>query len=356
MFDDLTERSRQILREIVDTYVETGEPVGSRRVSRRLDERLSPATVRNVMADLEDLGLLTAPHTSAGRLPSHLGLRLYVDGLLEVGEIPEEQRRSIEKQCSGAGRSIENVLVDVSETLSGLSNYAGMVVAPNSDRPFKHVEFVPLGPGRALVVMVNDNGLVENRVIDVPGDLPTSALIEAGNYITSMVAGRTLNEAAELIRSEIAEHQVELDALTQKVVQSGVATWTGSNEDDDGLLIVRGQANLLDDVTTKVDIERIRSLFQLLEKRRSMAKLVEAAEQGNGVQIFIGAENDLFALSGCSAVLAPYRAGDAQGKSSIVGAIGVIGSSRMNYSRIVPLVDYTAQLVTRMLSRDTNRG
>ena len=365
MIVELNARSREVFRQVVDAYVATGEPVGSRTIARRLEEQLSPATIRNVMADLEELGLLRAPHTSAGRLPTEAGLRLYVDGLLEVGNLSEEERRSIEAQCAGRGRSLEATLGDASDALSGLTRHAGLVTAPAADRPFKHVEFVPLGPTRALVVLVTDRGLVENRVVEVPPGMPGSTLVEAGNYLTARLAGRSFAEARLRIQDEIEQRRTELDELTERVVSAGLATWAEPAADgragadvggarDGGLLIVRGHARLLEDVGSLAELERIRSLFEALETRRSMLRLVELAQSARGVQIFIGAENELFGLSGCSMVVAPYRGGGGGGggageRPSVVGAVGVIGPTRMNYARIIPMVDYTARVVSRLL-------
>lgn len=366
MIVELNARSREVFRQIVDAYVATGEPVGSRTIARRLEEQLSPATIRNVMADLEELGLLYAPHTSAGRLPTEAGLRFYVDGLLELGSLSDEERRAIEAQCAGRGRSIEAVLGDASDALSGLTSYAGLVTAPLLDRPFKHIEFVPLGPTRALVVLVSDNGLVENRVIEVPIGMPASTLVEAGNYLTARLTGRSFAEARARIQDEIEQRRTELDELTQKVVSAGLATWSepapaggaaaapALPQREGGFLIVRGHARLLQDVTSLGDLERIRTLFQALETRRSMLRLIELAQAARGVQIFIGAESELFGLSGCSMVVAPYHAGGGgegreRGPPSVVGAVGVIGPTRMNYARIIPMVDYTARLVSRIL-------
>jgi heat-inducible transcriptional repressor len=360
MIVELNARSREVFRQIVDAYVATGEPVGSRTIARRLEEQLSPATIRNVMADLEELGLLYAPHTSAGRLPTEAGLRFYVDGLLERGNLSEEERRRVEQQCGGRGRSVEAVLSDASDALSDLTRYAGLVAAPTVERPFKHIEFVSLGPTRALVVVVTDNGMVENRVVDVPLGMSASALVEAGNYLTSRLAGRSFGEARAQVAEEIEQRRTELDELTQKVVAAGLATWSepgdggrGGGGGDGGFLLVRGHARLLEDVTSLADLERIRTLFELLEARKSALRLIELTQSARGVQIFIGSENGLFGLSGCSMVLAPYRAGggggDGKPPASVVGAIGVIGPTRMNYARIIPLVDYTARVVSRLL-------
>jgi heat-inducible transcriptional repressor len=340
---ELSQRSRDILRHIVDAFVETGEPVGSRTISRRLGMRLSPATVRNIMADLEEAGLLFAPHTSAGRLPTEIGLRMFVNGLLEVGRLTEEERQAIEVQCLADGRSLPEMLEQASSMLSGLSHCAGLVVAPKTERPLKHIEFVHLGPGRALAVLVTEDGLVENRILDVPMGLPASSLIEASNYLAARLVGRSLNEARAAVIADIESQRAELDRLAQQVVEAGLASWSGDSRG--GALIIRGQANLLDDVTELADLERVRALFQALETRESLARLLEATDRAEGIQIYIGAQNELFALSGCSMVIAPYR----DGQQRIVGAIGVIGPTRINYARIIPMVDYTAKVIGRVI-------
>jgi len=340
---DLNDRSREILRHVVDAYVETGAPVGSRTLSRRLGLGLSPATIRNVMADLEELGLLFAPHTSAGRLPTDLGLRLFVHGLLEHGNLTKDEQRHIESQCAAGGKSLPQVLEEATAMLSGLSRCAGLVVAPKAEAQLKHIEFVSLGPGRALVVTVTSTGVVENRIIDVPRGMPASSLVEASNYLSARLIGRTLDEAASDIRTELQEQSAELDGLTSKVVEQGLATWGG--EGDSGTLIVRGQAQLLEDVNAIEDLERIRQLFGALETKNALLSLLELAETAEGVQIFIGAENELFGLAGCSMIVAPYRGNNQQ----LVGAVGVIGPTRIDYARIIPMVDYTAKVIGRLM-------
>ena len=346
MITELNERSREIFRQIVEAYVETGEPIGSRTLSRRLDVALSPATIRNVMADLEDAGLLAAPHTSAGRIPTEAGLRLFVNGLLELGAPSADERANIDAHCAATGRSLAQVLEEASTALSGLSRCAGLVVAPKLDRSLKHIVFVPLAPGRALVVMVTEDGMVENRVIDVPLGMPPSSLTAAGNYLNARLAGRRLGEVRAVIEQELVAHRAEIDTLTSRVVEAGLAVWAGSGDrQDGGQLIVRGQANLLGDVTALEDLERIRALFQALEAREAMAKLLDAANDAGGVQIFIGAESNLFSVAGCSVIIAPYT----NQREQIVGAIGVIGPTRINYARIIPLVDYTAKVIGRLI-------
>jgi heat-inducible transcriptional repressor len=341
--EDLNDRSRQILRHIVEAFVETGAPIGSRTLSRRLGMNLSPATIRNVMADLEDLGLLLAPHTSAGRLPTDLGLRLFVHGLLEHGNLTRDERRHIESECAAAGKSLPEVLEKASTMLSDLSHCAGLVVAPKVEAPFKHIEFVSLGPGRALVVMITATGVVENRIIDVPMGMPASSLVEATNYLSSRLVGRTLAEAARNIRGELMAQRAELDELTSKVVEQGLAVWAG--EAQTGALIVRGQAQLLEDVTALDDLERIRQLFSALETKEALLSLLDLTDTAEGVQIFIGAENDLFGLAGCSMIIAPYS----NSAQQLVGAIGVIGPTRIDYARIIPMVDYTAKVIGRVV-------
>jgi heat-inducible transcriptional repressor len=342
LISELNERSREIFRHIVDLYVETGEPVGSRTLSRRLGQNLSPATIRNVMADLEEAGLLMAPHTSAGRLPTDAGLRLFVHGLLEVGGLSEDERRNIDSQCAAAGKSVAQALEEATSALSGLSQCAGVVLAPKTERPLKHIEFVHLGPGRALVVMVTEDGLVENRVITVPLGLPPATMVQAGNYLNARLVGRTLDEAKAAVTEDLAGHREQLDELTSKLVEAGLAMVSGGQ---DSALIVRGQAKLLGDVTALADLERLRGLFEALETKESMLRLLEATRTGEGVQIYIGSENPLFGMAGVSMVVAPYQ----NSREQIVGAIGVIGPTRLNYARIIPMVDYTAKVIGRLL-------
>ncbi len=342
----LNERSRTIFREIVESYLATGEAVGSRNLARHLPMTLSPASVRNVMSDLEHLGLIYAPHTSAGRLPTETGLRLFVDGLLEIGDLTEDERRVIEAQIGvRREKAMEQVLTEAGEMISGLSHCAGVVIADKQVSRLKHIEFVALEPGKALVVLVGENQEVENRVINLPAGLPPSSLTEAANYLNSHIRGMTLSEAKAKIENEHATAKAELDALTQKVIEAGLATWSGALDGKQSL-IVRGQANLLKDVDGLENLERIRQLFDDLETKRDLAQLLGLADRGDGVHIFIGSENKLFSLSGSSVIVAPFR--DEQRK--IVGVLGVIGPTRLNYARIIPMVDYTARLIGRVLT------
>ncbi len=343
----LSKRSRDVLRRVIEQYMDSGDPVGSRTISRLDGMGLSPASIRNVMADLEDAGLLFAPHASAGRLPTDLGMRLFVDGLLEVGRLSDSERADIDSRCAAKGKSPAQVMEQASQSLAGLSRHAGLVVAPKADTPLKQIEFVNLGPGRALVVLVLENGIVENRLIEVPIGIAGSALVEAGNYLSAKLVGRTLEEARSAVEVELAAHRAEIDAATRDLVGRGLAVWSGEGGEavDSGALIIRGTAQLLDDVTAIEDLERVRRLFEALETKETMIRLLGLAQDGNGVQIFIGAENNWFRHTGCSMILSPYT----NSQQKIVGAIGVIGPKRMNYARIIPMVDYTAKVVGRLL-------
>ena len=340
----LNERSREIFRQIVESYLATGDPVGSRNLSRLITTPLSPASVRNVMSDLEQLGLVYAPHTSAGRLPTEVGLRFFVDALMEIGDLSEDERRAMEAKLAGAGKSLDAVLNEASGMLSGLTHSAGVVLATKSNVRLKHIEFVRLEPQRALVVLVGEDGQVENRIINVPAGLPTSALTEAGNFLNAHGRGRTLAETKAELERAIEAGKAALDALTQRVVEAGLASWSGG-DGEDRKLIVRGHANLLDDLKAMEDLERVRLLFDDLETKRGLIDMLGRAERAEGARIFIGSEYKLFSLSGSSTIVAPYR----DGAGRIIGVIGVIGPTRLNYARVIPMVDYTAKVVSKLV-------
>lgn len=346
-YSELDLRSRDIFRRIVEGYLESGEPVGSRNISKVLPVSLSAATVRNVMQDLEDLGLIYAPHVSAGRLPTEIGLRLFVDSILEIGDVSQEDRSRIEAQIAagGSGRSFEDALGEATSLLSGVSRGAGVVVTSKSNKKLRHIEFVRLDPTQALVVLVADDGSVENRILALPPGLPASALTEASNYLNHRLAGRTIGELrAEIERDRLAM-QAEMDSLSARLVESGLASLSQSGGET--RLIVRGQANLLEDLEAATDLERIRLLFEDLERGKDVIDLLSRAEEGDGVRIFIGSENKLFSLSGSSLVAAPFR----DQNQKIVGVLGIIGPKRLNYARIVPMVDYTARVMGKLLER-----
>lgn len=341
----LAERPREIFRRLVEEFLSSGEPVGSRTLSQLLPIALSPASIRNVMADLEAMGLLYAPHTSAGRVPTEKGLRLFVDGLLEIGELAPSERAAIEARITDSDRGLEDVLTQATMMLSGLSHCAGLVVAAKQDAMLKHVEFLAVAPGKALVVIVSEDGQVENRLIDTPAGLPASALVQAGNYLNARLAGRTLDDTSALILTELEGERAELDALTAKIVAEGLATLTDAAEGRQKVLIVRGASHLLDTMEAQSDLERIRTLFDDIERKNDLIQLLELAKEGHGVRIFIGSENRLFSLSGSSIIAAPY----ANAKGKVVGVIGVIGPTRLNYARIIPMVDHTAKVIGRLL-------
>lgn len=342
---DLNNRSIEIFRTLMEAFFLSGEPVGSRTLSKRPNINLSPATIRNVMADLEEAGLLYSPHTSAGRLPTDEGLRFFVNGLLELAEMEDVDKKTLEENCFGSKKSFPEILEEATSILSNLSQCAGVVLVPKSESSIKHVEFVRLGENRGLVVLVTEEGIVENRLIELPKDIFPSYLEKASNYLNSRLQGKTLSEAKELILSELQNHQAQIDELSAKLIRQGLAVWAGGKENNHGALIIRGQSRLLEDVHEMQELDKIKQLFDALEAKENLMRLLDASIKGDGIQIFIGAENNLFHLSGCSMIVAPYQ--NAQQK--IIGAIGVVGSSRMNYGRIIPIVDYTSKLITKLL-------
>ena len=342
----LDERSQDIFRQIVEAYLATGEPIGSRSISRVLPNRLSPASVRNVMSDLEHLGLIYAPHTSAGRLPTDRGLRFFVDALLNVGELSGEEREAIEGGIAGpGGEAVDSALNKASMLLSGLSSGAGVVLTGTADLRLKHIEFVALDPGKALVVLVGDDGSVENRLVDLPAGLPPSALQEASNYLNAHIRGATVGEARTTLERLAGEARAALDSLTARLVQDGIATWSQASAKGPGTLIVHGRGNLLQHLDVRDDVDRVRQLLDDLEAKEELIQLLSLTEAGEGVRIFIGSENKLFSLSGSSLILSPYR--DAERR--VVGVLGIIGPTRLNYAKIIPAVDYTAQVVSRLI-------
>lgn len=344
----LDARSREIFRLIVESYLAEGDPLGSRNLSRMLPQSLSPATIRNVMADLEHLGLIYSPHISAGRLPTQAGLRFFIDAFMEIGDLSGEDRQVIEAQLktSGTGQTIDHVLTDAIQWLSGMSRGAGLVLAGKSEAPLKHIEFIQLEPTRALTVLVTQSGDVENRVIEIPAGVTASQLQDAANFLNAHIRGRTLAEARIQIAKLKEETKTALDSLSQDLVERGLAVWAGAESGaSPGRLIIRGRANLLENVSAQADLDLLKHLFEDLETQDSLVQLLDLAEEGPGVRIFIGSENKLFSLSGSSLVVAPYHDKD----SRVIGALGVIGPTRLNYARIVPMVDYTAQVISRML-------
>jgi len=342
LISDLNDRSREVFRRVVEGYLETGDPVGSRTLTRMMSEKLSAATIRNVMQDLEYLGLLGSPHVSAGRVPTQMGLRMFVDGFMEVSEVQATDRAALEATMGGAEPDVGSALDKLGAALSGLTHGASLVLTPKTEAPIRHIEFVSLAPDRALVVLVMADGQVENRVFTPPVGQTPSSMREAANFLNALAEGKTLSDLRREIAVEIASRRRELDALAAEMVESGLAQWADQGEPWERL-IVRGRSNLLE---PEGDLDRIRTLFDDLERKRDIAEFLDLTEEGEGVRIFIGSENKLFSLSGSSLVVSPYMNADRK----IIGAVGVIGPTRLNYGRIVPIVDYTAQLVGRMLS------
>ena len=332
---DLNDRSREVFRRVVEGYLSNGEPVGSRTLTRVMSEKVSAATIRNVMQDLEYLGLLGSPHVSAGRIPTQQGLRMFVDGLLEVGDLGEADREMIDATVGDGAGDVGGMLDRIGSALSGATHGASLV----------HIEFVGLGHDRALVVLVFADGHVENRLFTPPPGQTPSSMREAANFLNALAEGRTISELSRVIKQEIVARRQEIDALARDLIDSGWAEWNDQGSRYERL-IVRGRANLLGDDAAEEDLERIRVLFDDLERKRDIAEFLELTEEGEGVRIFIGSENKLFSLSGSSLVVSPYMNADRK----IIGAVGVIGPTRLNYGRIVPIVDYTAQLVGRMIA------
>ena len=348
ILEEMNDRSREVFRRVVEGYLDSGGPVGSRTLTRSLSEKVSAATIRNVMQDLEYLGLIEAPHISAGRIPTQQGLRMFVDGLLEVGNLGDDDREKIDATVDNPERNVSGLLDRVGSALSGVTQGASLVLAPKHEAPIKHIEFVSLAADRAMVVLVFADGHVENRVFEPPAGQTPSSMREAANFLNALIEGKTLSDLRGMMAREISERRQEIDILAQQLVESGIAVWDNAGDRNERL-IVRGRANLLGESAPE-DLERIRVLFDDLERKRDISEFLELAEDGEGVRIFIGSENKLFSLSGSSLVVSPYMNADRK----IIGAVGVIGPTRLNYGRIVPIVDYTAQLVGKLIS-DANR-
>jgi len=342
---ELNDRSREVFRRVVEGYLNSGDPVGSRTLTRSMKEKVSAATIRNVMQDLEFLGLLDSPHVSAGRVPTQQGLRMFVDSLLEVEDLAASDREKIDATLGANERDVGTMLDRIGSALSGMTSGASLVLTPKHEAPIRHIEFVSLAPDRALVVLVFADGHVENRVFTPPVGQTPSSMREAANFLNALAEGKTLSELRQAFATEIAQRRQELNVLARELVEDGLAIWEGEGGPYERL-IVRGRANLLGGEAQTEDLERVRSLFDDLERKRDIAEFLELADEGEGVRIFIGSENKLFSLSGSSLVVSPYMNSDRK----IVGAVGVIGPTRLNYGRIVPIVDYTAQLVGRLIA------
>ncbi len=346
---EMNERSREVFRAVVESYLEKGDPVGSRTLTRSLTEKISAATVRNTMQDLEHLGLLGSPHVSAGRIPTQQGLRLFVDGMLEVGSVSGAEQAEIERSMGVGDQDLTQALDQAGSMLAALTKGASLVLTPKIEAPIKHLEFVALSPERALVVLVTADGRVENRMFTPPIGMTPSAMREAANFLNAVLEGRTISDLRGTVSREIDARRQEIDVLAQSLIEAGVAAWSPGDDSTQDRLIVRGQAQLLGEGAFDSDMERIRQLFEDLERKRDLAQLLDLTEEGSGVRVFIGSENKLFSLSGSSLVVSPYMNADRK----IIGAVGVIGPTRLNYGRVVPIVDFTAQLVGRLVASRT---
>jgi heat-inducible transcriptional repressor len=345
ILSEMNDRSREVFRRVVEGYLASGEPVGSRTLTRSMSERVSAATIRNVMQDLEFMGLLDSPHVSAGRIPTEAGLRMFVDAVLEVGTLQSADRETIDATLGTTDNSIATLLEGIGQALSGLTRSASVVLAPKHEAAIRHIEFVSLAADRALVVLVMADGHVENRVFRPPPGQTPSSMRTAANFLNAFAEGRTLGELRRQIGLEMARRRQEIDDLARALVESGLAEWHHAGEPHERL-IVRGQANLLPGSDAQADLDRIRTLFDDLERKRDIAEFLELADKGEGVRIFIGSENKLFSLTGSALVVSPYMNADRK----VIGAVGVIGPTRLNYGRVVPIVDYTAQMLGRLVT------
>jgi len=346
LLSSLDNRSRTILQHVVESYLETGNPVGSNTLSKKISPSLASATIRNVMSNLEGLNLLKSPHVSAGRIPTETGLKLFIDGLLQVGDISSDEKNSIEALSAGMGKSLNNILSETSAALSGLSNCVSLVMAPTFERAIKHIEFVPIDNNKALVVIVDIFGLVENRIIDIPKGTPAGNLIEASNFINARAVGGTLEETKTKIEEELLIHRKEIDIISEKVIKAGLAVKT--EDMDYPSLIVTGKNNIYSDLNTQEDFKKINELFEKIEQGQILTELLKNSLSGTGVHVFIGADNNLFDYSGCSMIVAPFKSKDNKTKAKTLGAIGVIGPIRVNYGKIIPMVDFTAQAISKL--------
>lgn len=347
----LDERTRTIFRKVVETYIKTGEPVGSQTLAKS-GIRLSSASIRNVLADLAEIGLLEAPHTSAGRKPSFAGLRLFVDGFLQFGEPSKEDRDFVDTRLKSVDKDFSGVLNEASVLLSGLAGGASLVASPTRDEIVKHVEFVPLGSNEALAILVTEDGDVENRIIRLPEGLPQTSLIEAGNFLSRRLVGKTILQTREAILIELEQHKADLNEAASKLISKGLAEWSSTATDDDRVLIVHGRANLLNDNDVNADLDRVRELFEVMERRKSLIDILDSTRDGDGVRMFIGSENKLFSLSGSSVIISPYMNADRR----VIGALGVIAPTRLNYARIIPIIDYTARVVGQLIDSNDKKG
>jgi len=344
LYLELSDRSKQIFKGVIESYLDSGEPVGSEALSKKLGINISTSTIRSIMANLQKEGLLFAPHISAGRLPTDKGMRYFVDGVLEFGRLSKSERETIKNQCRSKGISFEDVLDEASKILSSLSNCAGFVVAPKYQNKIKHIEFIRLSSNQIMSIVANENGLVENRILDSNNSYSENTLKQVSNYLNSKFSGKTIDEIKKIISNEIENSQLELNTLSKKLVKEGIIELVPNSEAP--YIFLHGQSSLLEDNIVTKDLDQMRNIFDDIENKSNFLSVLESTNKGKGVQIYIGAQNFLFNHSGLSMIMAPYI----NNEQKIIGAIGVLGPMRINYARIVPLVDYTSKVIGRILS------
>ncbi len=343
LYAELNDRSKLIFKKLVESYLKTGTPAGSETIMKMGGLNLSSASIRSILSNLQKEGLLFAPHRSAGRVPTDKGMRFFVDGLLEFGRISKTDKENIKQLCSSKGKSYEEALDVASKAISGLSNYAGIVIAPKFQKNLKHVEFIRLNESQIMLILAYENGEVENRIIDDGGKYNASLLIQASNYLTSKFNNKNITQIKKIIQNEIKNSQNELENISSKLIQQGIIETLPNSKNP--YIFLHGQSNLLNDEIISKDLDQIRNLFDEIEKKSSFVDILETAGKAKGVQIFIGSKNFLFKHSGLSMIMAPYKNNDQE----IIGAIGVVGPTRLNYSKIVPLVDYTSKIIGKVV-------
>ena len=343
LYIELTDRTKQIFKTVVETYLETGSPSGSETVLKKAGLDISSASVRSILSNLQKEGLLFSPHTSAGRVPTEKGMRFFVDGLLEFGRISKSEKENIEQLSSSKSKSYQEVLDEASRSISGLSNYAGIVIAPKYQKNLKHLEFIRLNNTQIMSILAYENGEIENRIIEDSGKFTNSQLLQTSNYLSEKFKNKNISEIKKIIESEIMSTRSNLEKISKKLVKKGIVEIEPKMNNP--YIFLHGQSKLLKDEIISKDLDQIRQLFDDIENKSTFIDILENAGKAKGVQIFIGSKNFLFKHSGLSMVMAPYK----NKEQEIVGAIGVVGPTRLNYSKIVPLVDYTSKIIGKVI-------
>ncbi|NUR23060.1 heat-inducible transcriptional repressor HrcA [Frateuria sp.] len=340
---DLDARARRLLRTLIAQYLADGEPVGSRTLSRSSGLDVSPATIRNIMADLEEAGLVASPHTSAGRVPTPRGLRLFVDSLIELQPLPREEMARLKRELPPGPTTTRDLLGNVSTLLSAMTHFAGVVTVPRQgDFPLRHIDFVPLPDARVLVILVFSDNQVQNRIVQLARPLDGRELEQAANYLNTHFAGLRVDDIRAHLLRELREAGSELNRLVASATELAAASFAPQGGED---VLVSGQTNLMG-YAELADLDRLRELFEAFQKKNELLQLMEVCARAPGVRLFIGEESGFAALDGCSVVTASYGA---QGR--VLGAIGVIGPTRMAYERVIPVVQATAGLLSDALNR-----